>query len=285
MQEDSRPAPLAVVTGASSGIGAALAERLADRGYRLLLIARRRLALEALARRYGPERCTIVPFDLTRCDQIAPAVRPLLAEHGAAEVLINCAGAGLYKTFLEHERDDFLRLMRVNFLAAVEMTRCVLPGMLQRGCGTVINIASVSSKMGPWGHAGYAASKAALVSLTQTLAAEHAGSGVHFCYVNPGIVETEYFTHEHTRELWPIVRRHALKVAPTADKIMTLLQRPRLELCIPRHYRCLDWIRAVSVDWAHRLVARGSRPARTRSVVDSHPALGAAGARPVVSDR
>lgn len=253
--------PLAIITGASSGIGAALSERIAERGYRTVLIARRRRLMEVIAernRRYAVS--DVEPLDLSQHEKIGPAMRRILSLHGPADVLVNCAGAGMYKTFLEHDTADHLRLMQVNYFAALEMIRLALPDMLERGRGTVLNIASMSAKIGPWGHSAYAASKTAMVSLTQTLAAEHAGSGVHFCYVTPGIVRTEYFNRAETRGLWPVVERHAMEVGPVADRILTLLDRPRLELCIPGHYRCLDWIKALSVGWAHRLVRRGSQP-------------------------
>jgi short-subunit dehydrogenase len=258
--------PLAIITGASSGIGAAVARRLAARGYRGALIGRRRPLLEKLARQsFGATSCTVETLDLVR-QPVGPALAAIVARHGPARVLVNSAGAGLYRMFLEHSRIEFEEIVRLNFLAAVDATRAVLPGMLARGEGTVINLASVSSKMGPWGHSSYAAAKAALVAFTQSLAAEYEGSGVHFCYVNPGIVDTEYFHRDGTHDLWPVVRRHAIPVDPVADAIVRLLDRPRLELCIPRSYRLLDWLKAASVRLTHQLVARNSRPASTPSV-------------------
>jgi short-subunit dehydrogenase len=256
-----REQSLAIVTGASSGIGAAVAERLAGRGYRLALIARRQRLMRSVADRCGGEsRVAIEPLDLSQTADVAPAIQRIIDHHGPPEVLINNAAVGLYRTFLDHDPADFERLMRVNYLAAVETIRVVLPGMLRRGRGTVINVASMSTKMGPWGHAAYAASKVALVSLTQTLAAEHLGSGVHFCYVNPGIVHTEYFSHEGTRDLWPVVRKRAVEVGRVADRIVRLIDHPRLETCVPWHYRVMDWIKAISPMLALRIVARGSRP-------------------------
>ena len=148
--------------------------------------------------------------------------------------------------------------MEVNYFASVATLRAVLPGMLERRRGHVINIASMATKMGPWGHAGYAAAKAALVSLTQTLAAEHHGEGVHFSYVNPGIVDTEYF--DELGGLAERVRRWRISPDVAADRIVALLDRPRLELCIPAHYRLIDVLKALHPSLAHRIVRSQSRP-------------------------
>src|SRR5258706_484180 len=120
--------------------------------------------------------------DPPRAAGVEPANSRLVEEHGPATVLVNNAGFGWYATFLDHAHEDHRRLMEVNYFAAVATLRAVLPGMVLRRRGHVINIASMSTKMGPWGHAGYAAAKAALVSLTQTLAAEHHGDGLRFSY-------------------------------------------------------------------------------------------------------
>jgi hypothetical protein len=167
---------------------------------------------------------------------------------------------------MEHRRGDHEKLLRINYLAAVEMIRLVLPGMLRTGRGHVINVASISSKIGPWGHAGYAASKAALVSLTQTLAAEYGTKKLHFSYVNPGVVDTAYYNGAEMGELWNVVSRHAIHADDVAEKMLRLIDRPRLELCVPGHYRLLDAVKMVSMRLAHWLVARGSRPRKEKEL-------------------
>ena len=253
------PGELAIVTGASSGIGARVAERLAGRGFRTILVARRRDRLATLAAelsRLAPS--TAVELDLGSPDDVERAMERVVAEHGPARVLVNNAGFGFYGSFLEHGPELHRRLMEVNYFASVATIRAVLPGMLDRGRGHVINIASMSTKMGPWGHAGYAAAKAALVSLTQTLAAEHGEHGLHFTYVNPGIVDTDYF--DELGELGERTRRWRIPAATVADRITELLDAPRLELCVPRHYRALDFIKALHPGLAHGIVTRQSRP-------------------------
>lgn len=254
--------PLAVITGASSGIGTAIARRLAQRGCRTALIARRRDRLESLAAELSKTAPSFAwPLDLADVPGIEPSMRELIAAHGPPDVLVNNAGAGVYLPFMEHDWAMHRRLMDLNYFAAVATIRAVLPGMAERRKGHVINICSISAKMGPWGHAGYTAAKAALASLTQTLAGEHDGAGVHFSYVHPGIVLTDYFEADSLTRLLPRVRKHAIPADTVAKRIAALLDKPRLELCVPAHYRVLDAVIAVSPALAHRMVTRNSRPA------------------------
>ena len=224
-------------------------------------------------------------IDLSEPHAVEANLPSLLAEHGPPDVLVNNAGFGLYRPFLQHTSTDHHRLMQVNYFAAISMIRLVLPSMVQRKRGHIINVASMASKVGPWGHTGYAASKAALVSATQTLAAEHAADGLHFSYVNPGIVSTDYFATGTFVPLFERVGRRAVTADVVARQIVGLLDKPRLELCVPGSYRLLDWIRAMSPQQAHRLVAANSRPPvhQTTPAIPSTPPPAAS--RPVAEIR
>ncbi|MCX5658134.1 MAG: SDR family NAD(P)-dependent oxidoreductase [Planctomycetota bacterium] len=255
-------APLAIVTGASSGIGRETATLLARRGYRTILLARRAQRIEALAQElsaFAPSEA--LALDLSQPGAVESAAPALLARVGPVDVLVNNAGTGQYTPFAETPVETERQLMQVHYFSAAALIRAVLPEMRRRRRGHVINVASIATKMGPWGHSGYAAAKAALVSLTQTLAAEHGRDGIHFSYVNPGIVATEFFNDP---TLAPVAQRNTRRrVAPAtvAAGVVGLIDHPRLELCIPRHYRILDWINALSPALAHWMVAAGSRPA------------------------
>jgi NAD(P)-dependent dehydrogenase (short-subunit alcohol dehydrogenase family) len=200
--------------------------------------------------------------DLAEVEAVEPAVGRVVARLGAPGLIVNNAGYGEYKPFLDHSAADHERLMNVNYFAPVRVIRAALPFMLSAGRGHVINISSMSVKMGPWGHAGYAAAKSALRSLTQTLAAEHAGSGVRFSVVYPGIVDTPYFANGEYPKLMARVRRHAIQPERVARAVVGLIDRPRLEMCVPGHYRALEFIAAISPSLAHRMVARQSGPGR-----------------------
>jgi len=253
--------PLAVITGASSGIGRAVAVKLALRGYRTLLIARRTALLDELAAELSHHAPSVaLTLGLHEPDAIEPAMKTLLETHGPVDVLINNAGDSVCSPMLEQPMDLHRRLMQVHYFAAVTMIRAALPSMLERKRGHIINIASIAAKMGPYGHAAYAAAKAALISLTQTLAADYQHSGVNFSYVNPGIVRTEFFSNPGYETLGHQVAKRGIPAERIATGVLKLIDKPKLELCIPRLYRIIDWFKAISPGWAHRIVAKGSRP-------------------------
>jgi uncharacterized protein len=257
---DSRP--LAIITGASSGIGRATAIALARRRCETVLIARRWWLLHELARDLSacaPSRA--FPFDLARTRDIAPAFAQLLREHSAARpiVLINSAGFGVYGPFLSQSLDDFESLTRLNHLALVETCRAVLPRMLSDAQGHIFNICSMSSVVGTWGHAGYGASKAAMRNLTECLAAEFKPLGVRCTAVLPGIINTPYFTRPTMAPLWQLVKHRAIAASRVADAVASALWTDRLEIHIPAHYRALEYVAAMSTPAAVRLVRRSLR--------------------------
>lgn len=263
---------LAIITGATGGIGREISLRLARRGYRTILIARGSDAANELAddlSQHAPSMSLAI--DLTKIESIETHLNPVIDQYGPADVLVNNAGSGTYTRFLEQSREHHAELMNLNYFATAEMTRLVLPGMVQTGRGHVINIASMSSKVGPWGHAGYATAKSAVVSLTQTLAAEHSDAGVHFTFVNPGIIDTPYFHRPQTAGLWDRVRKHAISPTRIGDAVERVLDRPRLEICVPRHFRWLIWLESISPKMAHAVVAAQSRPLDDKLQRDAKP--------------
>jgi short-subunit dehydrogenase len=187
--------PMTVVTGASEGIGYALARRFAAAGCDLVLVARRpellREAAERIRAEYKVEAVTVAA-DVTRSEAIA-AIEAALAEHKAfADVLVNAAGMGLAGAFLSHPPEAVLRLLDLNVRALTELMRHFLPGMRVRGRGGVLNLASLGSYVpGPY-QAVYYASKAYVLSLTEAVAAETAGEGVRVSALAPGPVNTSF---------------------------------------------------------------------------------------------
>jgi uncharacterized protein len=192
---------VALVTGASSGIGAALAERLAHDGRDLVIVARRRERLEAQAERLHRE--TGVTVDVMAADLTEPAqlreVADRLHDDERIDLLVNNAGFGGYGPFAELEPDFADRLIGVHVRAPMRLTRAALPGMLTRGHGAVVNVASLLALSGPLhapmsGRATYVGAKAFLMSFTQALVVELEGTGVQAMVVLPGMVETEFFS-------------------------------------------------------------------------------------------
>ena len=194
---------LAMVTGASSGIGVAYAELLAADGWDLVLVARRRERLEELASRLSGDHgveARVAATDLADTARLEglcteASVLPL-------ELLVNNAALAHYMPFAELPSEPARELVDLNVLAPVLLTRAVLPGMIERGAGGVINVASLLAFSGTWEapflprRAVYAASKAFLVTFTQILAAELEGSGVQAQVVCPGVVRSEFHTRQ-----------------------------------------------------------------------------------------
>jgi uncharacterized protein len=194
------PRPVALITGASAGIGQSFAERLAHDGYELIVVARRRDRLEALAKRLAKAHKTdvqILVADLSTAAGIdAVSVR---AASGPLDLLVNNAGFGGYGAFLELDPTVAEELIAVHVRAVVRVSRAALPGMVKRGRGAIVNISSLLALSGsalPGNamplRAVYGAAKAFLLTFTQLLAEELAETGVRVQVCLPGIVKTEF---------------------------------------------------------------------------------------------
>jgi short-subunit dehydrogenase len=188
-------ADVALVTGASSGIGEALARRLAREGRRLVLVARRTDLLETLARELREAHgvaVDVVPADLTKAGAVTALLAEIAARGLTVDWLVNNAGFGTAGRFdrlpVERELDE----IRLNVEALVELSGRCLPGMVQRGRGVVMNVASLGGfAPGPY-MATYAATKAFVLSFSEAIAAELRGTGVQVLCVCPGFTRTEF---------------------------------------------------------------------------------------------
>lgn len=177
-----------LVTGASRGIGAACARRFARDGHRLALLARPSAALRGLAAELDARA---VECDLAAPDQIEAALEVVRREVGSVEVLVNNAGVVHRHPVDGHALEDWDRVMAVNLRAPFLLARGVLPDMLARGAGRIINVSSISATSGTPGLSAYCASKAGLLGLTRALAAEVKAAGVVAVAVSPGSVDTD----------------------------------------------------------------------------------------------
>ena len=187
--------PLAVVTGASRGIGRAIALRLAPQ-YDILAVARSKDALEELAReiRSGGGDCRVAAVDLTDPDETARAL-----EGVDAQVLVNNAGVGPIKPMLELKPKEWHAIVNVNFNALYHVTRALLPRMIARKRGHVVVIGSIAGRSGFVGGTAYAGSKHAAMAFAECLMLEVRDQGVKVSIVNPGSVATE-FSHRSDPE-------------------------------------------------------------------------------------
>jgi short-subunit dehydrogenase len=186
----------ALITGASSGIGAEFARQLAARGMHLVLVARRELLLKNLAeelhRQHGT-KCEIIIADLARPEEPARVLAEVEARGLTIELLVNNAGIGYVSEVDRTDVARILELVRLNVAALTELSLRVLPGMMQRGHGGVINVASVAGFQ-PVAYMGaYAASKAYVLHFSEALWAEARERGVTVTTLCPGTTRTEFF--------------------------------------------------------------------------------------------
>ncbi len=187
------PGSVAVVTGASSGIGAATARRLAARGATVVLVARRADRLEeVLADCVGPAPGSRSwPADLGDPEHAAEVARSIEAELGPVDVVVNNAGAPMRRPVQRLTMDEVRRTMAVNYLSPVAITLALLPSMLERGAGVIVNVSSLGGRLGIASEAAYCGSKFALAGWSEAMAADLHGTGVSVRLVLPGAIDTE----------------------------------------------------------------------------------------------
>lgn len=195
----------ALVTGASSGIGASFARELARRGCNLVLTARRQDRLQALCEELPSEhgiKCVAIPCDLARPQAPAELVAAIEERDLTIGVLINNAGYGVPGTFDAQPWQVHRDFMQVLMRAPTELIHRLLPSMRERGFGRIINVASLAGHLpGSSGHTLYAASKAYMIRFSQSLALENAVHGVNVCGLCPGFTHSEFHDVTGAREL------------------------------------------------------------------------------------
>ena len=183
-----------IVTGASSGIGADMVCQLAHRAKVLVVVARRRDRLEALAEKLSGARAQVDvrPTDLTDPAACLALVEGVLADHGRVDVLINNAGMGDIGLLESAQVDKLVRMINVNVVGLTALTRAVLPAMVERGSGGVLNISSGFGLTFMPGFAAYVGSEHYVTGFTDSLRTELSGTGVRVVQVCPGPVATEF---------------------------------------------------------------------------------------------
>jgi uncharacterized protein len=186
---------IAVVTGASSGIGAATARLLAAQDWRVIAVARRAERLEQLA-----DGVVAVPADLTDADAPARVREAVEREGGRLELLVNNAGAEWRSTFAEGGYANVRQTMDVNFDAVVRLTEALLPLLQASTPSSIVNVSSVAGRVGRPANSAYAASKFALAGWSEAVGIEEQPHGVHLGLVLPGFVSTEGFPHRRLKE-------------------------------------------------------------------------------------
>jgi short-subunit dehydrogenase len=248
---------IAIVSGASGGIGAAVAAELARRGYRLVLMGRDLRKLEnvrAAVAAGGGLIERVMAVDFADADAVADAAAQLAAH--SPQVLVNNAGYGVFVPFLELSMSEHQRMIQVNYLAAAALIHAVLPGMVRRRGGCIINVASIAAKIGPWGHSAYAAGKSAMLTLTYALDAEYRSQGVRCSCLHPGIVDTPFFAGHGYEKLAGKIAKFRVPPQRVARAVGRLLDHPRVETYCPWHYRIVALLNELCPPLVRRVIAR-----------------------------
>jgi short-subunit dehydrogenase len=224
---------IAVVTGASSGIGAATAVRLAEQGATVVGVARRedRLAKTIDACRQHTDASVAHAGDLSSRAFASEVVADAQARFGRVDILVNNAGISPPEDPIHRASDDADSIMAINFFGPVYLADAALPGMVARGGGCIINVTSVSGYVPTPGEPAYGASKAALSRWSHGLAVELHGTGVHVGVLSPGPIDTEIWEHtdnDYNGKLFP----------PTvvADGVVRMIKKELVHLTVPRRF-------------------------------------------------
>jgi NAD(P)-dependent dehydrogenase (short-subunit alcohol dehydrogenase family) len=225
------PRPVAIVTGASSGIGRATAIRLADTGWLVVIVARRASHLTALKDQIKARGGTAVSVvaDLAKLKDIENVVTQAQVVGGRVDALLNIAGIGGMNQVMTPD-DDVQRMIATNLLAPIRLMRAVIPIMQAQGGGTIVNVGSVKGEIAIGGI--YSATKFGLRGLTDSVRREIAGTGIRISLVEPGYIATEMTGHRSSRMPGPEVVVRAIE---------SCLARPRRTVVVPGRYRLLIW--------------------------------------------
>ncbi|NUP47323.1 MAG: SDR family oxidoreductase [Catenulispora sp.] len=233
---------VALVTGASSGIGAATAATLARRGFRVLVHGRDERATAQVAARVGG---VPVCADLARAVEVERLADQVVAAGGGRlDVLVNNAGFGWAGAFDAMPTETVGRLLAADLAAPIALTRALVPGMRDRGWGRVVFVGSIAGRLGVGGEAVYAAAKAGLDRFAQSIRAELRGTGVEVGVVVPGVVATAFF--ERRGEPYTRTRPRPVPPDKVADAVLRCVERGAAEVYVPRWLRVPVAVQAVA---------------------------------------
>jgi len=229
----------AVVTGASSGIGAELARQLARKGMRVALVARRTERLEELAAEIGLAggSASVHPCDVADRASVETCARDVRARLGRIDLLVNCAGYVRHVLFKDHDTEDIQRMMQTNYMGTVHWIKQVLPVMREQGAGWIVNFSSFAGLVAQPDEAAYTATKFAMTGLSDALVWEFEPLGIHVMCAYPVLVETEMFTPEVMARMPGDTGGRFMKAERFVAETLKALERGEHHAVIPRGYR------------------------------------------------
>ncbi|XSG83457.1 MAG: SDR family NAD(P)-dependent oxidoreductase [Methyloligella sp. ZOD6] len=259
---------LALITGASSGIGAETAKHLAAKGYHCLLLARNRERLETVAGdiREAGGQADIYSVDLSDAPAVERIAQTILDDAGPPDVLINNAGAGRWKAFLETSAEEAVAMMAVPYFAGVYLTRALLPAMIERGTGRIAFVSSPASYLA-WPNAStYIAARCAVRGFAEALRSEMKPHGIGVTLIVLGTVESPYWEHNPgSRENLPATDARLLPVLSleeAADAIVDGVEAGKRLVVKPALFRALFLLNAVAPGLVASQLRKASKKAR-----------------------
>ncbi len=247
-----------VLTGASSGIGAALARELAERGARLVIVARRQDKLDELARDLHDKsgQLEVVAGDITDSAVRQRAVATATQRWGGLDLLINNAGIGALGRFAESSPERLRQIMELNFFAAVEMVRLAMPLLIEGHRPIVVNVGSILGHRGIPLSNEYCASKFALRGWSESLRAELAPLGVDLLLVSPGTTKTDFFVHALARQSVPWENQAGDTPQRVARVTVRAIERGRHEVIVGARGKLLVWLNRCCPGLLDRILSR-----------------------------
>ena len=213
-----------LVTGATRGVGEALTLNFAKKGHVVYALARTRNQLNSLVEECGSDK--VIPFevDVSRKEQVEEAIAAIQRDYGVPDVLINNAGIVENISFAEQSIEMIEKIVDVNLKGALYVTRCVVPGMIARGSGRIINVSSVAGTRGIPGQATYCASKFGMNGFAETLAQELLAKGILVTTICPGGIDTPLWNPD--KNPYPGDKARIMQPEEIVDLIEYLLDQP-----------------------------------------------------------
>lgn len=231
-----------VITGASSGIGAASCVEFAKKGANLALVARRKNKLEELQKALEKFniKTLVCECDVSQKSHVQKMSEKVLEEFGKIDVLVNNAGFAIYGTVLELTIEEIEAQMATNYFGMVYCTKYFLPKMLEQNSGHIVNVASVAASFGLPGIAPYCASKFAMLGFSEGLRHELHGTNVGVTVVSPIMVRTNFFDHPSFKSM-PKYSPTSLSAETVAKAVVSAANSSRLEIIVPGLVRGAVW--------------------------------------------
>ena len=241
------------ITGASSGIGALCAQMLIEEGAIPILAARSRDKLEEIGASLNG-RHELLTLDVTNDEQVQAAISNMLEKYGRIDILLNNAGYGKFAAMTDMTVQEFDEMMDVNYMGIVRCTKAVLPHMLKRGTGQIVNVASMAGKIGTAKSASYTATKHAVLGFSNALRQELRKTGVTVTTINPGPIDTPFFHRaDPSGHYVNNVRWMMLKPEDVARHMVQAMKKRKEEVNLPRMASAGIWLYQLFPRLADRL--------------------------------